>query len=291
MSPTIDAPIRVLFATDLHARSRALLAAAGDLARALEARITLVHAVEPRATRGLARAARETLRLGARTEAEAALARQAEALRESGLEVDEPILTVDDPAHRAILAAVESTGADLVVAGSTARGGRGHRIGSTADRLLRASSVPVLVLRGEPSVPFGAVAFLTDFSPRSRRAHRSGARLLPTAPGARLDLLHVGDETLRVLDKTYEERTHAETFDEARDLNDALGLTEGRMRPRIEWGRDPVDVLLSRLSPAGYDVVVLGTHGHGPVRRALIGSVAMGLAQSAPCSVMVVPGR
>ncbi len=111
------------------------------------------------------------------------------------------------------------------------------------------------------------------------------------ADGATIELLHAGDVTLRVLDPTYKERTLADTQDEARRLDDTLGLSEGRTRPQVIWGRDPLDVLLPAISSNSYDVLVLGTHGHGPIRRALIGSVAMGLTQSAPCSVMVVPGR
>jgi len=37
------------------------------------------------------------------------------------------------------------------------------------------------------------------------------------------------------------------------------------------------------------DVVVLGSHGHGLVRRFLLGSVADKLVRQAPCAVLVVP--
>ncbi|MBT8404574.1 MAG: universal stress protein [Gemmatimonadetes bacterium] len=291
MTSTLDARMQVVFATDLQARSRTLLGVAGDLARATPAAITLVHALEPRLGRGLTGPARQDLWNRAREEAESALNLQVRELADAGIEVTEPILALDEPADRAILQAVETRGADLIVAGSTAREGKGHRIGSTADRLLRTSPVPVLVLRGEPTVPFGSLALLTDFSPRSRRAHIAGVRALPTTDEAKVHLIHVGDETLRVLDVTYEERTLTEAIDETRTLSEALGLPEGRIQPRVEWGRDPLDVLLPVLVDDGYEVLVLGTHGHGGFRRALIGSVAMGLAQSAPCSVLVVPGE
>jgi nucleotide-binding universal stress UspA family protein len=291
MSPLLDARSHLLFATDLHARSRPLLTVACRFAEAVGARVTLVHAVEPRSTRTLSRFTRRDLLDRAREDAESALALQARELAGSGVDMGQPILTVDLPAHRAILKAIEQTGADLVLAGSTAREGKGRRIGSTADRLLRASPVPVLVLRGEPEVPFSSVAFLTDFSARSRRAHLSGARLVPTTPGADVELVYVGNQTFRSLDPSYEGRTLAEAESEARALDEALGAAEGRCTARVEWGQDPLDTLVSTLEHDDYGIVVLGTHGHGPFRRALIGSVAMGIAQSAPCSVLVVPGR
>ena len=39
------------------------------------------------------------------------------------------------------------------------------------------------------------------------------------------------------------------------------------------------------------DVIVLGSHGHGLVRRFLLGSVADKLVRQAPCAVLVVPHR
>ena len=290
MTTTLDDRMQIVFATDLQARSRTLLGVAGDLARAIPASITLVHALQPELGRGLSGGDRQTLWVRARQEAEAALDLQVRELADAGIEVGAPVLALDEPVDRAILVVVEARGADMVVAGSTAREGKGHRIGSTADRLLRTSPVPVLVLRGEPTVPFGSVALLTDFSPRSRRAHITGVRALPTTDEATIHLVHVGDETLRVLAATYEERTLTEAIDETRTLGEALGLPAGRIQPRVEWGRDPLDVLLPILAADEYDALVLGTHGHGGFRRALIGSVAMGLAQSAPCSVLVVPG-
>lgn len=37
--------------------------------------------------------------------------------------------------------------------------------------------------------------------------------------------------------------------------------------------------------------IVVGTHGHSPVRRALLGSVAERIVERAPCPVLVVPSR
>ncbi|MEO5821435.1 MAG: universal stress protein [Vicinamibacteraceae bacterium] len=39
----------------------------------------------------------------------------------------------------------------------------------------------------------------------------------------------------------------------------------------------------------GVDVIVLGSHGHGLVRRFLLGSVADKIVRQAPCAVLVVP--
>jgi len=36
------------------------------------------------------------------------------------------------------------------------------------------------------------------------------------------------------------------------------------------------------------DLIMVGSHGHGPVKRFLLGSVALALAVHAPCSVQIV---
>ncbi len=50
---------------------------------------------------------------------------------------------------------------------------------------------------------------------------------------------------------------------------------------------DPVATLVS--TAAGGDVLVVGTRGQGRVRALLLGSVAQGCAEQAPCPVVVVP--
>ena len=41
----------------------------------------------------------------------------------------------------------------------------------------------------------------------------------------------------------------------------------------------------------GADLIVVGTHGYGPVRRLVLGSVADQVVRMAPCPVLMVPHR
>ncbi len=50
----------------------------------------------------------------------------------------------------------------------------------------------------------------------------------------------------------------------------------------------PKDVIVSEAEHWDADLVVLGSQGHGPIRRFFIGSVSLYVAQRVPCSVEIV---
>jgi nucleotide-binding universal stress UspA family protein len=68
----------------------------------------------------------------------------------------------------------------------------------------------------------------------------------------------------------------------------AAGLPpELRAQPVHEKG-DPAERLLER-AEQGVDLLVLGSRGHGPVMRALLGSVSAKVIRRATCPVLIVP--
>lgn len=50
----------------------------------------------------------------------------------------------------------------------------------------------------------------------------------------------------------------------------------------------PKDAIVSEAERSGVDVVVVGSHGYGPIRRFFLGSVSLFVAHHAPCSVLIV---
>ena len=65
----------------------------------------------------------------------------------------------------------------------------------------------------------------------------------------------------------------------------ALG---GNVERRIEYG-DPAAEICRVATEGSYDVVVVGSHGSGFVKRVLLGSVSQHVMHHAPCPVLVVP--
>lgn len=52
----------------------------------------------------------------------------------------------------------------------------------------------------------------------------------------------------------------------------------------------PKDAIIEEATRWGADLIVVGSHGHGPIRRFFLGSVSLFIAHNAPCSVLIVRG-
>jgi hypothetical protein len=50
----------------------------------------------------------------------------------------------------------------------------------------------------------------------------------------------------------------------------------------------PHEVIVREAEDLGADLIVLGSHGYGPIRRAILGSVAAAVAVEAPCAVEII---
>jgi len=48
------------------------------------------------------------------------------------------------------------------------------------------------------------------------------------------------------------------------------------------------DAIITEAERFGADLVVVGSHGYGPIRRYFLGSVSQFVANNAPCSVLIV---
>lgn len=80
-----------------------------------------------------------------------------------------------------------------------------------------------------------------------------------------------------------------------REGRDILERTAARLGPELAAGAgqelrygDPGPVICDVAAEVGADVVVVGSHGSGVVRRVLVGSVSQHVVHHAPCPVLVV---
>lgn len=188
--------------------------------------------------------------------------------------------------------------AELLVVGSSGIGTGGVvLVGSTSAELLsRPTGAPVVVTRGpahdghEPS----QVVVGVDGSPNSARAigfafdfaSRHRGRVVAVHAWSDLPL----DPFTRVqsweLDRDEVDQESAEILSKA--LAGCCERYPDVAVRRIVTVERPVQALLDESQ--GAELLVVGSHGRGPVRRAVLGSVSHAVVQAAPCPVAVLRG-
>lgn len=182
----------------------------------------------------------------------------------------------------------------LVVLGSRrTRGLRRTYPGSTAERLLQGSPVPVAVVpwgyadTAEHQLKTVTVAFLDTADGRVALDH---AARIAAHLGARLDVLTVLPDT-RVVPSLGDSRGYA--VDQRRayqeSLDQALASVPDEVRATGRLIDGPVVDALADLTPDQTDLLVCGSRGYGPVRRVLLGGVSARVVRHARVPVVVVP--
>jgi nucleotide-binding universal stress UspA family protein len=287
----------VLAATDLTEGSDEVLRAAAALADAAGASLHVVHAFDLDLTAYPELDGTPTFQ-GRIARAEEALAAQLARTVPDGAGAASRQVVVY-VAHRAILDRAAEVRADVIVLGP--HRGRAHAdrlLGTTADRVIRSAACPCLVVRGPLALPLRRVVVPLDLSDPARGALATAAGWVEAfgagdpdlaLPDVELDVVHVVPRLfaaggLPVNRATIGPRLHRDVEEVLAEH--AFGVT---VREELVWGDGPADEIARYARERQAQLVVLATHGHGALKRALIGSAASAVARSAPCPVLLVP--
>ena len=276
----------ILIATDLSARSDRAIERAARLASQHHAELTVVHVVDEDLPTSIA-------------DAQAAAARQAIEEHVQTLAAGEgPRIAVEvvfGSGSADILDMSEKTQAEMIVLGM-------HRKdalldifrGTTAERVVRTSTVPVLLVRERAGHPYGRIMVGVDFSVYSRRAVEFAARLVPDGE---FHLVHAydvpfsafiqGQDTRREISKRV-----AAQFQEMveKEMAAFLSTVEGKAVKFEQVMQQGVahEVLHQQVAKLKPDLLVVGTHGKTGVARAVLGSMSEDLLRDPPCDVLAV---
>ncbi len=193
-----------------------------------------------------------------------------------------------------LIAACRELGDGLLVVGARKRSGLSDLLlGSTAERVLRKASVPVLLARRALAPQPACILAPTDFSEASRPALEE-AIALARRWGARLVLLHV----IEPIVQSYAWATDlagGEIYviepDELQPEWDAL--IKSLDLTGVSWEQQTIKGEVSSTVAAAAqslhaDLIVMGTHGRTGLTHALLGSVAEGVARAADTCVLTV---
>jgi nucleotide-binding universal stress UspA family protein len=146
--------------------------------------------------------------------------------------------------------------------------------------------------------PFQTVVFATDFSETADEALTAALEIVE-GTNRRLELVNVVLDPLQQpwmvetagIDFAALQRAWVDgAAHEFQALLKRRRLDPSTVRTHIAVGQPDVEIVRFA-QDQGADLIVIGTHGYGAVKRFLLGSVADRVVRQASCPVLVVPAR
>lgn len=284
----------ILAATDFSPPAALALQRAARLAREHDARLVLLHAVDPGAPRlAQARIRAGELYRGLLHEVRERLGEAATAL-EREYSIRTQVAIEQGAAAQRLARAAQRLRADLIVVGAHGRHALLDAVlGTTAQRVLRLARQPVLIVRTHSRAPYEEVLLPCDESPSAEAAVRLAQIAFPRARCILLNvanapfegMLAVGGADRHDLAR-YRRETRHRAEARLRALAAGTGLAE-RSSIRVVRGYVPGQVL--RLAKdLQHGLIVMGAYGRSPLAALLLGSVSAHVAAEAPCDVLLV---
>lgn len=143
------------------------------------------------------------------------------------------------------------------------------------------------------------ILLATDFSDISKKALETVVYLKENL-GSSVDVIHVFDPTAFEMPAPYYfmpgvEQWVDEHFSGMRDkgrsaLNDLLPELGGEAHAHFLEGK-PGKTIVRFAEENGFDLIVMGTHGHSGLNHLILGSVAEYVVRHAPCGVLTIKGE
>ncbi|RSV14783.1 universal stress protein [Sphingomonas sp. ABOLG] len=288
-------PRRILLATDLSHRSDRALDRSVQLAHQWGATLVIVHAIEEKLDEYHHIYGWDDLPSWRRSTDPCNTVRNRlrRDLADEGFGLDVNVIVQRGTPSQIVLEAAQAQHADLIVAGvSGSQLLERMWLGSTVDRLIRKSPVPLLVVRDRAFAPYPRVVVATDFAPPSRASLETAATWFADA---NMVLFHAYDVPFA----SYLSREEINRQFDALGIDaankflteaDLQGIASSSIDRLIEHG-SPEVLLRDYGEKSTRHLVVVGSHGGGIIYETLIGSTARKIIDSVPGDVLLVPDR
>ncbi|HUW26571.1 MAG TPA: universal stress protein [Gallionella sp.] len=287
---------RILTATDLSTPARHAVGRAFRIAAEIGARLDITHVIS--------QSALDTLRRLLGTQASPVEQHILDEAREKLVQLaadfgqihglSAGIHVAAGTVLRMILDQADAMEADLLVLGARGEDYLSHLLlGTTAERLLRRTLRPVLMVKQTSHEPYRQVLVPVDFSPWSVTTLKLARTV---APQAELILLHAFEAPFEsrlqyagIDEKTinrYRVAARQESMIQLEAIVAETGLGPDTVRLSAHHG-DASRVLLAQEQELDCDLIVMGKHGQGVVEELLLGSVTKHILSESACDVLV----
>jgi len=286
----------ILAATDLSAPARHAVARAFRIAADSGAKLDLMHVIN----QGALDALRQLLGLQAAEVATRLLDAARETLSSLAAELGQAH-GVSAGTHlvfgrvlNAILDQADARDVDLLVIGARGEDYLARLLlGATAERLLRRTLRPLLVVKQRAHEGYRRVLLPLDFSPWSHTALKLARAVAPAAElvlmhafeapfEAKLEFAGVEESTLTL----YRIAARREALEQLQLFAAAAGLGEANVRYRVQHGDASLSILTLE-QELDCDLIVMGKHGQGVLEELLLGSVTKHILAESSCDVLV----
>jgi nucleotide-binding universal stress UspA family protein len=218
------------------------------------------------------------------------LAREKKALVELGLSPAQVVLDVlEGDATKQIVKRARTVEADVIVLGR-----HGRRpvvdlfVGSTAQKLVRASEVPVLLVQLDPTTEYRSVVAGIDLEQKPAAVLRATQLVSPGATARALNASQVPFEEYVTLSGELTPAFRDELLADARKAVKAVIAKTGVPAVAVVKPGDPRLLLLDEVREAEATLVVVGTRAKKGLKRLFLGSVAEWVLDHVTCDVLVV---
>lgn len=197
------------------------------------------------------------------------------------------------PVHE-LLAVAEDEGVDHIVIGSHGRdGARRLLLGSVAETVVRRASVPVTVVRQQPTVDGDSPAQIIVPFDGSEPAKTALGYAVDRYPDADITAIYAVYPPREVTDGEETNPGSLENWADHLDehTEDVIHTAEEYADEQIKTDAvsgDPAPAIVSYAEEHDADHIVMGSHGRDGLQRLIMGSVAETVVRRAPTSVTVV---
>jgi len=201
--------------------------------------------------------------------------------QEEGVPVMQKLVEHADPAET-IIKEAQGGNYDVIVMGSSGEEEQGSHFGSVAKKVSLHARIPVLIARKKRQISRMLVP--VDGSENAEKALQYAVRLAKKT-NAEITLLYVQESSLFNL------RPEATKKIGTSVLANAAARSEGiKLGQKLESG-NPAKIIAETADKGDYDIIVIGSRGHGVIDRFLLGSVSDHVVHYANRSVLIIKQR
>jgi nucleotide-binding universal stress UspA family protein len=212
-----------------------------------------------------------------RQEGESAIAEAIDFFNKEGVPADQRLVIHADPAGT-ILNEAEKEGYDLIVMGSSGEEEQGPHLGSIAKKVSHRSKAPVLIARGKRQI--SKILAPVDGSANAEKALQYAVQIAKKAR-ANITLLYVQESGIFRLRPEVSKEIGNRILSQA-----AAQVKDIKVEQKLESG-DPAKAIIKVANKEDYDIIVMGSRGHGVSEMLTLGSVSDHVVQYADRSVLI----